>query len=171
MARYIFTQAFETAFIKKCSEAKSMSAAALQLGMNYKTLCFHAKRLGCFKANQSGKGYSKRFKGEIIPIEKILDGSHKTFQSHKLKKRLLKEGFKSHKCESCGLTEWLSKPIPLELHHIDGNQYNNILSNLKLVCLNCHALTDNYRARNIKKLSASAEMRIVEPLKFGETFR
>jgi len=146
-----------------------MSQTALSLGMNYKTLCFHAKRLGCFKSNQSGKGHSKPYKGAITPIEKIFDGTHKTYQCHKLKKRLLQEGYKKHECEQCSLSEWLSAQIPLELHHKDGDRYNNALNNLVLLCPNCHALTDTYRARNIRNLSARVEKPGVEPLKFGES--
>ena len=41
-------------------------------------------------------------------------------------------------------------PLNMELHHIDGNKYNNSLDNLILLCPNCHAQTDNYRAKNIK---------------------
>ena len=43
-------------------------------------------------------------------------------------KRLIKEGYKEQKCECCGMTEWLGEPIPLELHHIDGNKQNHQLS-------------------------------------------
>lgn len=32
--------------------------------------------------------------------------------------------------------------------HKDGNNINNNLSNLELLCPNCHALTDNYREKN-----------------------
>ncbi len=46
------------------------------------------------------------------------------------------------------LSLWLNKPIPLELHHKDGDNTNNELDNLELLCPNCHALTDNYRGRN-----------------------
>lgn len=49
------------------------------------------------------------------------------------------------------LSEWMGKPIPLELHHKDGNHYNNDLSNLEILCPNCHAQTDNYRGKNIGK--------------------
>ena len=63
----------------------------------------------------------------------------------------------------------MSKPIPLELHHKNGINSDNSLTNLELLCPNCHALTDNYRAKNIKKLSARRETFTVEPLKFGET--
>ena len=42
----------------------------------------------------------------------------------------------------------MKHPIPLELHHIDGNNQNNNLTNLTLLCPNCHAMTDNYRGKN-----------------------
>lgn len=58
---------------------------------------------------------------------------------------------RGHKCEVCGLTEWMENPIPLEVHHIDGQELNSELENLLLICPNCHALTDNYRGRNINK--------------------
>ena len=55
---------------------------------------------------------------------------------------------RGHKCEDCGNTCWQNKPIPLELEHVDGNNRNNIKSNLKLLCPNCHAFTEFYRGRN-----------------------
>ena len=67
--------------------------------------------------------------------------------SYKLKKRLLKDGIKGNYCECCKLDTWNNKPIPLELHHVNGNNSDNSLSNLMLLCPNCHALTDNYRNR------------------------
>ena len=42
---------------------------------------------------------------------------------------------RGHKCECCGLTEWLNQPITLEIHHIDGDRTNNTLENLQLLCL------------------------------------
>ena len=61
-----------------------------------------------------------------------------------------KEKIKERKCESCGLTEWKGEEIPLELHHIDGNHFNNDLDNLQLLCPNCHSLTDTYCGRKNK---------------------
>ena len=58
---------------------------------------------------------------------------------------------RGRKCENCGLEEWLGQPINLEIHHIDGNHYNNDLSNLQLLCPNCHSYTDNYCKSAIKK--------------------
>ena len=167
MARYNFNQQFENHFIAVCNASSSMNQASITLGMNYKTLCFHAKRLACFKSNQSGKGLTKTQKENVISLSEIFEGKY-NYQSHKLRKRLLKESIKVHQCESCNLSEWLQKPIPLELHHKDGNRYNNQLENLMLLCPNCHAFTENYRAKNIKNLSAQSEMIDVELLKFGE---
>lgn len=38
--------------------------------------------------------------------------------------------------------------VPLEIHHIDGNYLNNNISNLQVLCPNCHSLTSNYKALN-----------------------
>lgn len=56
-------------------------------------------------------------------------------------------------CEQCGETKWLDVPIPLEVHHVDGDPLNNEMDNLKLLCPNCHACTDNYRGKNINKVT------------------
>ena len=58
---------------------------------------------------------------------------------------------RGHKCENCGLSEWMGKKIALEVHHKDGDSLNNELSNLQLLCPNCHSLTDNWRGRGIGK--------------------
>jgi len=55
------------------------------------------------------------------------------------KNALLSE--RGHSCESCGLSEWLNKPITIELEHTDGDRKNNCKENLKLLCPNCHSQT------------------------------
>jgi hypothetical protein len=72
-------------------------------------------------------------------------------QSNKLRKYLLDENVFQHQCSSCNLTSWLDSKIPLELDHIDGDNMNNELSNLRLLCPNCHVLTPTYRGKNIRK--------------------
>lgn len=65
----------------------------------------------------------------------------------KLRDRLIKENIKKYECECCGLVEWNGKPIPLQLHHINGNRKDNRLENLQILCPNCHAQTENFSKR------------------------
>ena len=54
-----------------------------------------------------------------------------------------------YKCVNCGCNgEWQGGLISLEIDHIDGDNRNNELSNLRYLCPNCHALTDTYRGKN-----------------------
>ena len=98
----------------------------------------------------TGQGWLKdKTYGPKRPIEDYLSNKH-PIKSNELKQRLLNEGRRDRICNKCHNTIWLEQPIPLELHHIDGNHDNNLDENLELLCPNCHALTDNYRGRNIK---------------------
>ena len=69
----------------------------------------------------------------------------------KLKKRLLEEGIKEHRCEGCKRTEWEGVPIPLQIHHVNGVHNDNRLENIQLLCPNCHSLTDTYAGKNANR--------------------
>jgi Zn finger protein HypA/HybF involved in hydrogenase expression len=84
------------------------------------------------------------------PINEYLQ-KNSNIKSFKLKNYLIESNIFEKKCVSCKLTEWLNEPIPLELDHIDGDNSNNELSNLRLLCPNCHAKTSTYRGKNKKK--------------------
>jgi predicted HNH restriction endonuclease len=56
--------------------------------------------------------------------------------------------------EKCSLCGWnkihsITKKVPLDLDHIDGNSENNNEKNLRLLCPNCHSLTPFFRALNM----------------------
>jgi len=88
-------------------------------------------------------GKSARKGTRFTSIDDLLASS--TTRSSTLRVRLIEAGCKEAKCERCFLSSWRSGPIPLELHHIDGNNRNNALSNLELLCCNCHAQTSTWR--------------------------
>ncbi|GGZ43977.1 hypothetical protein GCM10010301_15620 [Streptomyces plicatus] len=51
-------------------------------------------------------------------------------------------------CALCGNDGlWHGRPIPLEVDHVDGDWRNNRIENLRLLCPNCHSITDTYRGR------------------------
>ena len=61
-----------------------------------------------------------------------------------------------YKCSNCGCDgNWQGGIISLEIDHIDGDNSNNEIENLRYLCPNCHALTETYRGKN-KALKASS---------------
>ena len=133
-------------------QSKSKRECLIKLGMkpyggNYRILDKYVLLYGIDTSHFLGQGWNvNNSPSDIKPIEKYLNNEI-PITSYKLKKRLLKEGLKKQKCEICNLSEWNDSIIPLELHHINGNNKDNSLSNLQMLCPNCHALTDNYRNR------------------------
>ena len=144
-------------FEKAASESFSIAAMCRYFGLkacggNYRIMHNAIEKHSIDTSHFRGQGWNigLKFKPcEQKPLSEILV-KDSTYQSYKLKQRLIKENVKPYRCERCGLTEWQEQSIPLELHHINGNNKDNRLENLILLCPNCHALTDNFRGKNIK---------------------
>lgn len=80
-----------------------------------------------------------------------------------IKSRLIKEGILKEICSECGLgSEWNGKKLTLQIDHIDGNSENNILTNLRLLCPNCHTQTPTYGSKKLKNIKTKKE-RIYQP--------
>lgn len=138
--------------IKISEESKSATEAASKLGIKYSTYRKHAKRLGVFKTNQSGKGFTKN-KPDYMKtnFDEVLNGNCPKIQTGAIKRFLFKSGIKQNKCEICGLTEWLGMEISCHLDHINGNCHDHRLENLRILCPNCHSQTETYCGKSRKK--------------------
>ena len=124
-------------------------------GSNYDTVKRKIQELHLDISHMTGKAWNqgKRYRNfsPAKPLSEVLIEHSTWTNSDHLRKRLFKEGIKEYKCECCNRTEWLGKPIKLELHHINGIKDDLRIKNLQILCPNCHAFTDNYRGKNISK--------------------
>lgn len=78
---------------------------------------------------------------------------------------------RGYQCERCKLSNWFEEPITLELHHIDGDNLNNELQNLQILCPNCHSQTENWRGRNISNKEPITEENFVQALQESSNIR
>jgi hypothetical protein len=99
---------------------------------------------------QTGRGSASK-----IPTQEILVENSTYASTNSLKQRLLKEGLLEPFCHEldCGLRFWLDKPIVLHLDHINGNNRDNRIENLRLLCPNCHSQTETYCRRQVRELA------------------
>lgn len=49
---------------------------------------------------------------------------------------------RGYRCETCGIGDWNGKPITLQVDHVNGDPSNDLPSNLRLLCPNCHSQTE-----------------------------
>lgn len=117
------------------------------IGSNYRTAQKYLTALGIDTSHftRTSGGSKKGFS-----LNEILSGQYPFYKTRLLKKRLIQEGIKENKCELCGqLPLWNGKPLTLHLDHIDGNNTNHRLDNLRLLCPNCHTQTSTYCRKKV----------------------
>jgi hypothetical protein len=147
----------DEAFIIAVKACLSIRKTLIMLGMNATGSAYigfkrRVKLLGVdtshFLGQSSSKGTSKP-SNYRAPLENILIENSSYTNGSGLKKRLLKEGVLQPHCYECGLKpEWNGKPLVLQLDHINGAHNGNRISNLRILCPNCHTQTDTFCSRN-----------------------
>lgn len=141
-------------------ESKSMASTQRKLGLkptggNYKGLYIHIERLGLNTNHWTGQGWNvgedHRNFTKKQPLEEILVEDSTYTNTSSLKKRLLDSGLLEYRCYNCNLVDWLGQSISLQLEHKNGNNRDNRLINIELLCPNCHAQTDTFAGKNVKR--------------------
>jgi len=129
------------------SQNQSKAFMCSQFKCRPSTLESYLKKMGIeYVGNMGGRGIKTDPKRKSA-----LEYSKSTcVKTHLMKLKLIEDGIREHKCEICGITEWLGEPAPLELHHIDGNRFSNNFDNLQILCPNCHSQTPNHSGRKTK---------------------
>lgn len=137
----------------KCPEVKRKNKAGC-------LLAYEEQRKG-YTYNPTSNWRDKKYN---IPFEKYFC-KNSNIGNSRLKQRIFDEGIREYKCESCDNTHWLKKPITLELDHINGDNKDNRLENLRLLCPNCHSQTATWRRRKTIKEDRISDEELIAAIK------
>lgn len=85
-------------------------------------------------------------------------------------RRKVREHFEN-KCCLCGIEKWRDMSICLQVDHIDGDNKNNNMSNLRLLCPNCHSQTDTYTFKKHQSKFVNQLMNYLKPMTAEEIAR
>jgi len=145
--------------IKIIQESYSYRQAIKKLGLvpaggNYNQIKKYIDVFNIDTSHFKGRAWNKGIKRAGLfkyTLEEILV-KNSSYQSYKLKNRLFYSKLKIPECEKCGWAKASEDGrIPLELDHMNGDNRDNRLENLRILCPNCHSLEPTHRGKNIKK--------------------
>ena len=117
-------------------------------GENYRVFYKYVKDYNLDISHFTGKKPNLDNKNNIGISDEEYFKDNKLIKGSALMQRLINKVGREYKCECCGISEWNGKPITLQIHHKDGDHLNNTLSNLQILCPNCHSQTDNFCWKN-----------------------
>ena len=104
---------------------------------NYETVRRFAMTNGIDLSHIKGKSCGKGGQRKRLADVMVKDS---TYCRGSLKKKLLRMGLLKNICSDCGLSEtWNGKPIVMVLDHINGDNCDHRMENLRMLCPNCNS--------------------------------
>ncbi len=132
---------------RSCRTANTNRAKNLSKKYTCLMCAKHLPRKGKF-CNQTCQYEHKRQEWFELWVSGEREGGTEIGFSKSLRSVLLREA--GNKCSQCGWGEQHSRTglYPLHVDHINGDCTDHRYVNLRVLCPNCHSLTDNYGALN-----------------------
>ncbi|MFJ9313932.1 HNH endonuclease signature motif containing protein [Pimelobacter simplex] len=135
-------------------QSTSVAGVLRLLGLRQNGGC-HAHISRTIKAYGLDTSHFRAYRPTVIPHRASaaellvrLPTGHARTKPHRLTRALLETG-RPHVCASCGNDgTWLGRPLTLDVDHLDGDFLNNLATNLRFLCPNCHRQTPNFAGRS-----------------------
>jgi len=128
-----------------------------------KTVCLNCETIIEHTESKPRKYCSNQCQRDHLLNEAIASGTYTKSNAMTWHKKNRK-----YACECCGISEWNNKPLTLQIDHIDGNNSNNLIENLRWLCPNCHTQTDTW---GIKNISEEGTEQLKKAAKLGSDIR
>lgn len=155
--KHIRSNTSDIKIINAVKTSISYASILSKLGLDHNTGVNNAwirSKIGLLKLDISHLLGQAHNKGQTFPTDmerlKSLLRVNNFVTSSQLRVRLIKSGLIENQCEICKLLpEWHGTKLTLQLDHINGDNTDNRIENLRLLCPNCHSQTITFcRGKN-----------------------
>lgn len=152
-------------FKKALESSKSWAEISRKLSLHHTGNRITSYKKICNKLSlnfESLKGV-RWFEREKVPLDMkwgnrkdlkdiLVENSDYKGGTNHIKKRVIASKFLENKCCMCGNEGvWNDLPLTLQMDHINGNNTDNRIENLRILCPNCHSQTVTYGAKKRKQ--------------------
>jgi 5-methylcytosine-specific restriction endonuclease McrA len=136
----------ETSNPKFCSKSCSTSYNNKFTKLKKKPACLHCGQPLTLTSRKYCSNTCQAEKTRQLIKEQIVNGD--VVRHQQVRRYLIEEYGPS--CMLCGWSteNVVTKKVPIELDHIDGDSSNNNLNNVRLLCPNCHSIQPTHKALN-----------------------